>query len=41
LSTVTKYVIEGRIEVDGPVDKNDVVGAVFGQTEGFSAQSLT
>jgi DNA primase len=37
---VTKYVIEGRIEVDGPVDKNDVVGAVFGQTEGIFSSEL-
>jgi len=40
LSTVTKYVIEARIEVDGPVDKNDVVGAVFGQTEGIFSSDL-
>jgi len=40
LSSVTKYVIEGRIEVDGPVDKNDVVGAVFGQTEGIFSSDL-
>ncbi|MCS6784401.1 MAG: DNA primase DnaG [Candidatus Caldarchaeum sp.] len=37
---MTKYVIEGRIEVDGPVDKNDVVGAVFGQTEGIFSSDL-
>ncbi len=40
MSTVTKYVIEGKIEVDGPVDKNDVVGAVFGQTEGIFSSDL-
>ncbi|MEM1944292.1 MAG: DNA primase DnaG [Nitrososphaerota archaeon] len=40
LSSVTKYVIEGKIEVDGPVDKNDVVGAVFGQTEGIFSSEL-
>ena len=40
LSSITKYVIEGRIEVDGPVDKNDVVGAVFGQTEGIFSSEL-
>jgi len=40
LSSITKYVIEGRIEVDGPVDKNDVVGAVFGQTEGIFSSDL-
>ncbi|MCS7109906.1 MAG: DNA primase DnaG [Candidatus Caldarchaeum sp.] len=40
MSTITKYVIEGRIEIDGPVDKNDVVGAVFGQTEGIFSSDL-
>jgi len=40
MSSVTKYVIEARIEVDGPVDKNDVVGAVFGQTEGIFSSEL-
>ena len=40
MSSITKYVIEGRIEVDGPVDKNDVVGAVFGQTEGIFSSDL-
>ncbi|MEM0440802.1 MAG: DNA primase DnaG [Candidatus Caldarchaeum sp.] len=40
MSTITKYIIEGRIEVDGPVDKNDVVGAVFGQTEGIFSSEL-
>jgi len=42
LSTGTpsmKYLIEARVEVNGVVDKNDVVGAVFGQTEGlFSSE---
>ena len=34
-----KYLIEARIEVNGVVDRNDVVGAVFGQTEGlFSSE---
>jgi len=28
---VTKYVVYARIDVDGPVDKPDVVGALFGQ----------
>ncbi|MEM0375339.1 MAG: DNA primase, partial [Nitrososphaerota archaeon] len=36
----TKYVIEARIEVDGLVDKNDVVGAIFGQTEGIFSSDL-
>lgn len=34
-----KYLIEAKIEINGVVDKNDVVGAVFGQTEGlFSSE---
>ncbi len=38
-STSIKYLIEAKIEVNGVVDKNDVVGAVFGQTEGlFSSE---
>jgi DNA primase len=30
-----KYVIKAKIEVDGMVDKPDIIGAVFGQTEGL------
>lgn len=30
-----KYLIKARLEVDGRVDKHDVIGAVFGQTEGL------
>ncbi len=30
-----KYLIKARIEVDGIVDKHDVIGALFGQTEGL------
>jgi len=40
MSTTTKYVIDARIEVDGPVDRNDVVGAIFGQTEGIFSSEL-
>lgn len=40
LSSSTKYVIEARIEVDGVVDKNDVIGATFGQTEGIFSSDL-
>ena len=36
----TKYVIEAKIEVDGVVDRNDIVGAVFGQTEGLFSSEL-
>ncbi len=30
-----KYLIKARLEVDGKVDKHDVIGAIFGQTEGL------
>lgn len=30
-----KYLIKLKIEIDGIVDKHDVIGAVFGQTEGL------
>ncbi|MCE4604231.1 MAG: DNA primase [Aeropyrum sp.] len=30
-----KYLIKARIEVDGRVEKHDVIGAIFGQTEGL------
>ncbi|NWF97151.1 MAG: DNA primase [Candidatus Thorarchaeota archaeon] len=35
-----KYVIRARIEIDGVVDKPDVVGALFGQTEGLLGEDL-
>ena len=30
-----KYLIRARIEVDGRVDRHDIIGAIFGQTEGL------
>jgi len=30
-----KYLIKARIEIDGVVNKSDIVGALFGQTEGL------
>ena len=30
-----KYLIKAKLEVDGKVDKHDVIGAIFGQTEGL------
>ncbi len=30
-----KYLIKARFEVDGKVEKHDVIGAIFGQTEGL------
>ncbi|MCS7112809.1 MAG: DNA primase DnaG [Nitrososphaerota archaeon] len=35
-----KYVVYAKFEVDGLVDKPDVVGAVFGQTEGLFGAEL-
>jgi DNA primase len=34
-SFAVKYVVRARFEVDGIVEKPDVIGAVFGQTEGL------
>lgn len=34
-SFAVKYVIKAKFEVDGIVEKPDVIGAVFGQTEGL------
>ncbi|MEM1569470.1 MAG: DNA primase DnaG [Candidatus Bathyarchaeia archaeon] len=36
----TKYVIYAKFEVDGIVEKPDVVGAIFGQTEGLFGPEL-
>ncbi|MHA1594976.1 MAG: DNA primase DnaG [Candidatus Baldrarchaeia archaeon] len=36
----TKYVIRARFEVDGVVEKSDVIGAIFGQTEGLLGEDL-
>jgi len=39
--TVTvKYAIRARFEVEGVVEKSDVIGAVFGQTEGLFGPEL-
>ncbi|UCG36482.1 MAG: DNA primase [Candidatus Bathyarchaeota archaeon] len=39
--TVTvKYVIRAKFEIDGVVEKPDVIGAVFGQTEGLFGAEL-
>jgi DNA primase len=35
-----KYVIRAKIEVDGVVEKPDVIGAIFGQTEGLFGPEL-
>ncbi len=35
-----KYLIKARIQADGIVEKPDVVGAIFGQTEGLIGEEL-
>ena len=38
--TTTKYLIRASINADGVVEKPDVVGAIFGQTEGLLGNEL-
>ncbi|HKZ89630.1 MAG TPA: DNA primase DnaG [Thermoplasmata archaeon] len=38
--STTKYMIQARLEAEGIVEKPDVVGAVFGQTEGLLGEEL-
>ncbi len=40
LSMTAKYVIHASLEVDGVVEKPDVIGAIFGQTEGLLGDEL-
>ena len=35
-----KYVIRASLEVEGVVEKSDVIGALFGQTEGLFGSDL-
>ena len=35
-----KYIIHANIQIDGVVDKPDVIGAIFGQTEGLLGADL-
>src|SRR6056297_888338 len=35
-----KYIIHSTIEIDGVVDRPDVIGAIFGQTEGLLGSDL-
>jgi len=36
----SKYIINASIEIDGVVDRPDVIGAIFGQTEGLLGSDL-
>ncbi len=38
--TTTKYMIKATIKADGVIEKSDVVGAIFGQTEGLLGDEL-
>ena len=40
MSSEGKYVIHATIRVDGTVARKDVVGAIFGQTEGLLGEGL-
>ncbi|MEZ0344985.1 MAG: DNA primase DnaG [Infirmifilum sp.] len=40
LPVAAKYVIKARITVSGVVDKHDIVGAIFGQSEGILGREL-
>jgi DNA primase len=35
-----KYIVHTRIEIDGTVDRPDIIGAIFGQTEGLLGSDL-
>jgi len=39
-SGTIKYVIHAKIEANGVVERPDVVGAIFGQTEGLLGEDL-
>jgi DNA primase len=39
-TVATKYIIVARFEVEGVVEKPDVIGAIFGQTEGLFGPDL-
>jgi DNA primase len=39
-TATTKYMVSARFEVEGVVEKPDVIGAIFGQTEGLFGPDL-
>lgn len=39
-SDTTKYIIHAKIKADGVIERPDVVGAIFGQTEGLLGSDL-
>ncbi|MEM4247342.1 MAG: DNA primase, partial [Candidatus Woesearchaeota archaeon] len=36
----SKYIVNASIEIEGVVDRPDVIGAIFGQTEGLLGADL-
>ena len=40
LQDTTKYLIHIKIDIEGVVEKSDVIGAIFGQTEGLLGDDL-
>src|SRR4030067_31665 len=39
-SDTTKYIIHAKIKADGVIERPDVIGAIFGQTEGLIGSDL-
>ncbi|HIC99320.1 MAG TPA: DNA primase, partial [Pyrodictiaceae archaeon] len=35
-----KYLIKAKVEVEGPVDRHDIIGAIFGQTENLFGEEF-
>src|SRR5688500_19943771 len=38
--STTKYLIKASVQADGVVEKPDIIGAIFGQTEGLLGNEL-
>ena len=36
----SKYIVHANIQIEGTVDKPDIIGAIFGQTEGLLGEEL-
>jgi len=37
---MVKYIIKASVEVEGPVSEHDIIGAIFGQTEGLLGEQF-
>lgn len=38
--SMVKYIVKAKVEVDGIVEKHDIIGAIFGQTEGLFGEQF-